>query len=230
MARTLVFGDVHGCRTELETLLDAVAFDPSRDTLVSVGDLVAKGPDSHGVVALCRRLGVRAVRGNHDERCLRWRRAVLDGRTPPELRPDHRQVCKALDDDDWDYLMATPRMLRLPQALDRGDVVVVHAGVVPDRPLDAQRPKDLMNLRSIRPDGRPSRRLEGRPWASLWPGPEFIVFGHDAVRGLQRHPHALGIDTGCVYGGRLTAAILAGDLQLASVPATKVWCEPNGAP
>lgn len=225
-----MFGDVHGCRAELEALLDAVAFDPAVDALFSVGDLVAKGPDSAGVVALCRRLGVRAVRGNHDEHCLRWRRAVVAGEPPPALGRKHREVCEALDDDDWAYLAAAPLLRRLPGVVRGGDVLVVHAGLDPRRPLDDQEPDVLMNVRSIRPDGSPSRRIEGVPWASRWPGPELVVFGHDAVRGLQRHPHALGLDTGCVYGGRLTAAILDGDVRLASVEARQVWSPPTGAP
>ncbi len=229
MGRIIVFGDVHGCRAELEALLDAVAIG-SGDALVSVGDLVAKGPDSKGVVALCRRLGVRAVRGNHDEHCLRWHRAVAEEQPPPRLGRRHREVCEALDDEDWGYLAATPLTLHLPAALHDRDVLIVHAGVDPRSPLDRQQPDLLMNIRSVRPDGEPSRRIEGEPWARLWPGPEFVIFGHDAVRGLQRYPHALGLDTGCVYGGRLSAAILDGDIRLASVPAKRVWSPPTEAP
>ena len=62
-----------------------------------------------------------------------------------------------------------------------------------------------MNMRTIRAGGRGSRRAEdGVVWGSLWPGPELVLFGHHAMRGLQHHPHAIGLDTGCVYGGRLS--------------------------
>ncbi|KAH9600644.1 hypothetical protein LSM04_008564 [Trypanosoma melophagium] len=47
----------------------------------------------------------------------------------------------------------------------------------------------------------------GDPWGEVWTGPEVVVFGHDARAGLQRHRHAYGIDTGCVYGGELTCVI-----------------------
>lgn len=96
---------------------------------------------------------------------------------------------------------------------------------MPGVPLSKQKPEHLLKLRSIRPDGSPSERAhEGVPWASLWEGPPFVIFGHDAVRGLQQHKHALGLDTGCVYGNRLTAYIVEEE-RLVSVPAKKAYAE-----
>ncbi len=77
----------------------------------------------------------------------------------------------------------------------------------------------LMNLRSIKPDGSCTVALRGgEPWAASWSGPEFVVFGHDATRALQVYPHALGVDTGCVYGGSLTA-VRWPSMERVSVPA-----------
>ncbi len=217
MPSTIVIGDVHGCADELEMLLRATGCSP-QDQVVRVGDLVAKGPDSRGVLAIVRELGARSVRGNHDEHVLRYRRAIQAGQPPPELGPDHREVARALDDQDWALLASLPLYLRLPEL----DAIVVHAGLLPDRPLEQQDPQLLMNMRTIRADGTGSRRSDGVLWASLWPGPELVLFGHHAVQGLQHHPYAIGLDTGCVYGGRLTACILP-EQRLVSVPARRAY-------
>lgn len=223
MPRTLVVGDVHGCGRELDALLERFGWQTG-DSLVFVGDLVAKGPDSQGVVRRARELGAMAVRGNHDEVCLRWWRARRDGNDPPTLGSKHMAACKAMEEPEWRWLDALPLHVRLPEH----DVIVVHAGLVPGVPLEQQKPEDLQNMRSIRPDGSATSRIEeGEPWASRWPGPEEVLFGHDAIRGLQRHPHATGLDTGCVYGGRLTGYVLP-DRELISVPAERVWSAPGG--
>jgi predicted phosphodiesterase len=222
--RTIVVGDVHGCSGELEDLLRATKRKTS-DALVFVGDLVAKGPDSLGVVLRARREGALAVRGNHDERCLTWWRAKRSGAELPLLKLPHREVVDALNDDSFAWLDALPFHLTLPEM----GVIVVHAGLVPGVSLDRQLPDDMMNMRSLDSNGRPSRRIEdGEPWGSFWPGPEHVVYGHDAIRGLQKYPNATGIDTGCVYGRALTALIFPGR-ELVSVPARRAWRALQGA-
>ncbi|MHB8877912.1 MAG: metallophosphoesterase [Myxococcaceae bacterium] len=218
MTRTLVIGDVHGCIAELESLLRECRHRRG-DRVVFTGDLVAKGPDSRAVVQLARSLGARAVRGNHDEKVLRWFRAGPRGRAKMPLKPWHRQTVESLGAEEWEYLAALPAFLRLPG----DDAFVVHAGVLPGRPLEEQREEDLFNMRSLTPSGGASKRIEGgTPWARAWKGPQLAVFGHDAIRGLQLLPNAIGLDSGCVYGGRLTALLLP-ERRLVSVPALRQY-------
>ncbi|MBX7194806.1 MAG: metallophosphoesterase [Sandaracinaceae bacterium] len=222
MPRTLVVGDVHGCSEELRALLQEAGFRAGDDRLVSVGDLVNKGPDSAGVVRLVRSVGGLAVLGNHDDlilRCAAARRAGDD----TDFSDGVRRVVKRLEDAELAWLERLPVSI----ALEEHHVIVVHAGLLPNVPLSSQSREHQITMRSIRSDGSGTKRLEeGVAWASLWPGPEHVLFGHDAVRGLQRWPYATGLDTGCVYGGRLTAMWLP-ERRLVSVPATRQWSEPG---
>ncbi|ABF91148.1 putative bis(5'-nucleosyl)-tetraphosphatase, symmetrical [Myxococcus xanthus DK 1622] len=216
--RTLFIGDVHGCAEELDALLTQCAWQPD-DRVVLVGDLVAKGPDSAGVVRRAREQGFLAVRGNHDAHVLRWHA----GRGPrgKKLKPEHQQVLDTLTPEDWAWLESQPLYRFFPEL----NVVAVHGGLVPGVPLEAQKEDELLNLRSILPDGTPSKRVDaGAPWASLWQGPELVIFGHDAMRGIQRHPHAVGLDSGCVYGGKLSAYVMP-EGRIVSVLAKRAYVD-----
>ena len=135
--------------------------------------------------------------------------------------------------EDWDWLAARPLWLAVDAEsdydLDREDSshLVVHAGIVPGVPLDRQDRTHLLNMRSFKADGSPTKKIEGDPWASRWHGPPHVVFGHDAVRGLQRHKWATGLDTGCVYGGSLTGLWWPRQ-QWVSVPAHRRWVDSGG--
>jgi len=215
--RTIIIGDVHGCLDELLALVQRTRRAPE-DRVVLVGDLVAKGPDSQGVLAWARESAVDAVLGNHDAHVLR----ALDGEA--DVRPLHRAVADALKPAEAAWLRARPLWLRLGEIAGR-EHLVVHGGFVPGLPLDEQQRDVVLNLRSITDKGKPSHKLAGTPWAALWRGPEHVVFGHDAVRGLQRHAFATGLDTGCVYGNALTALVLP-EGDLVSVPAARAYAPP----
>jgi hypothetical protein len=218
--RTVVIGDVHGCLDELQDLLRVCGGDRKTDRIVLVGDLVAKGPDSRGVLQLARELGLQSVLGNHDAKVLSFD-PVLPGVDPERSRKDHGNVARTLGPGEWSYLRGLPLYLALPDL----EVMVVHAGMLVGVPLSEQPRELLLNMRSITPEGQPSKRIDaGVPWASLWPGPTHVVFGHDAVRGLQKFRFASGLDTGCVYGRQLTAVIWP-ERRFVSVPARRAYAE-----
>jgi hypothetical protein len=196
--RTVIVGDIHGCRAELEALLAHVAFDSS-DRLVMVGDLVVHGPDPVGTLDLLISIGARSVRGNHEDRLLRWRDSP---RKPLSLA--HRAVTIKLASRHWAFLESLPLWLDLP---DHG-VRVVHAGLVPGIPIDKQAPRSLMYIRTLTATGRPLEEREGILWGEHYEGPPHIVFGHNALTDPQIHRDATGVDTGAVYGNRLTAMVL----------------------
>ena len=103
-------------------------------------------------------------------------------------------------------------------------------------PFDRQSPDTLTRIRTVVAEtgNRGGRHVL---WGTRYDGPPHVVFGHNAAPGLQLHPWATGLDTGCVYGGRLTAMVLARGQKvpralvarravLVSQPAKRVWFEP----
>lgn len=243
--RTIIVGDVHGCRWELEALLDRLAF-ASGDRLVFVGDLVARGPDSLGVLDIARRSGAIVVRGNHEQKLLDWRNARsswIHGSAPAKapIGRMHRDVARALRPVDWTLLETSPFYIDLAEHGAR----IVHAGVVPGLPIEAQSPETLTRIRTVRLEARAVRGKQGTSvnvlWGTAYAGPPQVIFGHNAAPGLQLHAWATGLDTGCVYGGKLTAMVLANGQKvprgidarrslLVSEPARRVWFEPSARP
>lgn len=197
--RTIIIGDVHGCIAELEHLLAELQVD-ARDDLLFLGDLVNKGPHSGAVVKLARQAGARCVLGNHERRLLRFRetgdRAMLKSRDARTLR----QLTRA----DWDYLDAMPLRIELPEF----NTVAVHGGFVPGQHWRLQDAEIVTRVQVIDATGTPRKRADSPAspsWAKFWRGPEFVIYGHTPRRDVYRLPCSIGIDTGCVYGGRLTA-------------------------
>jgi bis(5'-nucleosyl)-tetraphosphatase (symmetrical) len=195
--RRIFVGDIQGCREPLERLLRAVAFVRGSDRLLPVGDMVNKGPDSEGTLDLLMEFGAEPVLGNHD---LHW----LAKDRPRAAR--HRQ-----------WLVGQP----IVRVLE--DLIVVHAGLHPhwtEERLRALPPDDTdyaVNVRYCDADGNrpaadwPPPGPPFRPWDDHYTGRKRVVFGHWARRGLVVRPRCVGLDTGCVYGGPLTAWIAEED-------------------
>jgi Calcineurin-like phosphoesterase len=226
--RTIIIGDVHGCLDELVRLVRTCG--GVRDSrLVLVGDLVAKGPDSLGALQWAREAAAAVVLGNHDDHLLQLNPNGDGDRGKKKPRPHLERLAATLTPADWDWLAGLPLTLSFApgEAAANEPVVIVHGGLVPGVPIAKQERKHLLTLRSITADGEPSNRIEGTPWGEAWPGPAHVVHGHDAVRGLQQHRHATGLDTGCVYGRALTALILP-ERRLVSVPARREYTPITG--
>jgi hypothetical protein len=224
---TWVVGDVHGCSDELEQLVSAIAPAPS-DRLVCVGDLFHRGPDPIGVARILRRERASFVLGNHELAILR--RVGLAPRSPArEDRPQPRTDFPPIDAEDLAGDGATPcdvepehrvELLEFLQThsgffLRHADVegasptpertpwCVVHAGRVPGIELERNSIRDLTTLRRVAQRGQPW-------WYETYEGPELTLFGHTPstlprVHRARGRTLAIGLDTGCVYGGRLTA-------------------------
>lgn len=226
--RRLVFvGDVHGCRHDLARLLAKAAFDRKHDHLVLTGDMVAKGPDSPGVVELARDMGASCVRGNWEDKLLLTLAEEDASAAAPAANANANahaktlhQLAKQFSKKQIAWLHQCPVILRVGTVPTLGTLVAVHAGLVPDVPLERQDPFHVMNMRTIDLKTRiPSSKHSGTPWEKLWnyrqkklhkKDATTIVYGHNQKRGLNIRDYSFGLDTGCVSGGKLTALIVNG--------------------
>mmetsp|Transcript_39158 Transcript_39158/g.79050 ORF Transcript_39158/g.79050 Transcript_39158/m.79050 type:complete len:286 (+) Transcript_39158:65-922(+) len=229
--RLLIVGDIHGCLDELQRLLAQEAFSQDRDTLVLVGDLVNKGPNSGGVLRRARELGALCVRGNHDDELLEaWYRT---GRYAKGLERYKHDTLTQVTASDIDWVREWPLSISFPWL----QLVVVHAGAVPGVPMEQQEFRNLLFMRTLSKNSDGSwQAMEqdaagSSPWAGQWQGPPHVVFGHDAKRRLQQAPWATGLDTACCYGDRLTGLILDADSlesrRVCSVPAARMYSVPK---
>lgn len=249
-------GDVQGCREALEDLLDRINFDPAQDCLWFAGDLVARGPDSLGVLRLVKNLGKAAdsVLGNHDLHLL----AAHYGLHQPKPRDLTQAILDAPDREAlMEWLRQRPLLLS-----DKGfDCVLTHAGIPPGWSLKAARgharevetalqgpdirsflagmygnepaawsdgltgttrlrviTNFLTRMRLVSVDGIMDFEHKDdlsiippglHPWFML-PNPALqsgrVLFGHwAALAGHTGSRRFIGLDTGCVWGGHLTA-------------------------
>lgn len=212
MPRTIVVGDLHGCYQELLDLLAEVVATPE-DRLISVGDVVTKGPENRKVFQFFRSRGnAEGVLGNHERVLLRHYRDE-----PVALEPPHVRAIEELDGDFEDFIEWASS---LPWYIDLGSHLVVHAGIRPGRAMEEQTVEDLTELRAL--DGnKPGSRI-GTPWFDRYEGDKTVIFGHWVFAQPLVRKNAVGIDTGCVYGGKLTALLLPEE-RLVSVPARKTY-------
>ncbi|MBC6459991.1 polynucleotide kinase-phosphatase [Actinomadura sp. HBU206391] len=237
-----LIGDVHGCRAELEDLLGELGYELSLDALgrpdgarhpagrtaVFLGDLVDRGPDTPGVLRLAMGMvsagTAICVQGNHENKLLR----ALRGR---KVTVSHGLA------ESLEQLEAEPPEFRAAAiefmdglvshfVLDEGRLVVAHAGLK-----EAYHGRASGRVRSFALYGESTGETDEYglpvryPWAEDYRGKAMVVYGHTPVPDAEWVNNTICLDTGCVFGGRLTA-LRYPERELVAVPARKVWYEP----
>ena len=206
-----------------------MAFRPGRDELWCLGDLVNRGPDSLAVLRRWKELDGRAVIGNHDIHAL----LAHSGRKP-RVMPSMAEVFAATDGPALlDRLRRQPLLVFLGSAGAGPDVWAVHAGIHPAWPSleeaaerinatadahddDWLQHADTAFVTQVRCCDREGKRPRhtgppdacpagSSPWDDFYRGEAPVIHGHWGTRGHYRTEYSIGLDSGCVYGGRLTA-------------------------
>jgi len=215
MGRTIVVGDIHGCYDELVALLEKAVLS-SQDRVISVGDLIVKGPKNKEVLKLFSNdARFSSVIGNHDLNVLSfWKGEDVF------LKESQKRVCLELESHKHLY---AAYLDSLPFMLNLNSHAVVHAGVRPGISLANQSPQDLVALRTLG-DDRTSR--DGVPWYDHYDDGPTILFGHWPSPAPRKSKNAIGLDTGCVYGHQLTAYVLETN-EFIQVQARKIYDPPG---
>lgn len=222
-----VVGDIQGCAREFERLLEAIRFQPGQDELWCVGDLINRGPDSLAVLRLWQSVGGRAILGNHEIDAL-----LSFSQTKPKKLKRLQDLFRAPDAEELlGALRNLPILVHFSSGGKGPDAWMVHAGLDPrwtnlaeiasrinesphdDTWLQSEAVDFATNVRCCTRDGRRSDHTGPpeecpapfRPWDSFYSGRTLVVHGHWAARGYYRGDHTMGLDSGCVYGGSLTA-------------------------
>lgn len=198
---TFFIGDVHGCSQELDRLLTTLGAGP-QDQVLLTGDCFDRGPDPLGVLDLIRGRGLGTIMSNHEDYLCRCLYRQLQGK-PLESRHDY--ILRCLEQvggrsrEFFDFLR------KLPLHLEGPGWILVHAGIDPQGGLGATSRRHLLSMRTWPPED------PGAPlWYELYRQGPLVIFGHNAQRQPVLHRvdgrlQAIGLDTGCVYGGELTA-------------------------
>ncbi|WP_413252305.1 polynucleotide kinase-phosphatase [Streptomyces lydicus] len=238
-----IIGDIHGCRSELETLLGRLGYGLVRDALgrsvdavhpegrtaVFVGDLVDRGPDSPGVLRLVMGMvgagHALCVPGNHENKLGRY----LKGR---KVQATHglAETIEQLDKEDEAFRAEVGAFIQglvSHYVLDGGGLVVCHAGL-PEK----YHGRTSGRVRSFALYGDTTGETDEfglpvrYPWAEDYRGRAAVVYGHTPTPRAGWLNNTICLDTGCVFGGAMTA-LRWPERELVDVPAERVWYEPT---
>jgi protein phosphatase len=237
-----VIGDVHGCRSELEALLVELGYALTRDDdarpidaihpqgrkAVFLGDLVDRGPDTPGVLRLV--MGMVAgghalcVPGNHESKLVK----ALQGR---KVQVSHglAETLTQLAEEPAEFRARAEQFcydLVSHLVLDDGRLIVAHAGLK-----EAYHGRASGRVRSFALYGDTTGETDEfglpirYPWADEYRGKAMVLYGHTPTPAPQWINNTMCLDTGCVFGGNLTA-LRYPEKEVVSVPADQVWYEP----
>jgi len=212
--RTIIYGDIHGCLDEFLTLREELNITPE-DREILVGDLVDRGPTSNAVVKYARENNLELVLGNHEYKFIRYKKhddafKETGKKNPMNFNDDKLNIYQNLSNEDMEYLNAAPYFIKID------NLTILHGGITNDIVLEKASKKELESLLRTRELNAEQKTLAlgqtafgSRFWSEWYDGNQgVVVYGHEVFSKIKIDKYSFGIDTGCVYGGHLTALII----------------------
>jgi len=215
MKRVIVYGDIHGCLDELKALREKLDIQKN-DIEISVGDILNKGPFlGHEIIRYIQEHHISVVMGNNEAKAIKhYLKYRKEGAAFLEtLRPFESATALSLQEEDYFFLKALPYFMRVK------NLTILHGGILPGMrldKLDTAQKKEITLIRyldkKMQPVSWSDKQNQYCFWSEVYDGSEgFIVAGHHPFPEPKIEKYAIDIDTGCVYGGKLTAAVFKMD-------------------
>lgn len=219
MKKLIIYGDIHGCYNELTSLRNKI--NPQKNDIeVCVGDIITKGKDSIKTLDYLIKHNIKAVLGNHEDKLLRYlKHQKSNKKNPINLDTDEQNIIDNLTGEHIKYLKSLPLYLKFE------NITVVHGGVQNHFNLEKLSKREIQNVLRIRYlDEEGNFVVYGKEnknsvfWADIYDGNQgFIIYGHKRFKEVKINKFAIGIDTGCVYGNKLSAIAI----ELNKLPSIK---------
>ena len=185
--RTIFIWDIHGCFDEFMALLDKINFDYEKDKLYLTGDLINKGPKAFEVVDfLLKHPKILSVKWNNELNFLRFLENDMRKYNPvfdvykQQFKPEHIEYLK-----------------NLPLWIETDEWLLVHGWLIPGKTLEEHTEDEITRI----------RMYNWKPWYEYYNKGKVVIYWHWAADGLRIRKFTKGLDSGCVYGKRLTAYI-----------------------
>ena len=193
--KSFIIGDLHGCRKMLEEMLEIIPWDRERDNLILIGDYIDRGDDSKGVIEILIRLmesysNVKCLMGNHESLFLEYflgrnEETFLVNGGVATLKSYSLNGKVHIPPQHISFIMSLETLVELDE------YYIVHAGLMPGIEIEKQSLKDIL---WIRDDFIFSDYNFGKK----------VIFGHTPFSSPYITDNKIGLDTGAVFGNKLT--------------------------
>jgi len=214
MNKVIVYGDIHGCLEEFQNLRKQI--QPAKDDKeIIIGDILDRGPYSIELLNYIIENNINSILGNHEYKYIRYKkhqeRYLEKGKKNPIILDDQQsEIYKSLTDAHFSYLYSLPFFMKID------NLTLIHAGITNTINLDSASIKELEKTLWIRQLDKNQKVVSlhdisdtTKNWSDYYNGDQgFIVYGHQVFEDIKRDKYSIGIDTGCVYGNKLTTLII----------------------
>lgn len=214
MQKIIIYGDLHGCLEDFQELRNKIC-PTSDDKEIVIGDILDRGPHSNELLKYVRENNISSILGNHEYKYLRYKKhqdnyIKTSKKNPMTLSDKKLEIFNKLTAEDFEYLKSLPFFMKID------NLTLIHAGLTNQIDLDTAKRKELEKVLWIRTldenqktlslsDDNPSAKF----WSEYYNGNQgTIVYGHEPFSEVKIDTYSFGIDTGCVYGNKLTALVI----------------------